>query len=201
VADSPPIERYLVRLRLTAPVRFHFLHGAVLRGLLSGALGEHELPEGVVPAAAESGQARFEAGEAYHLGLTFVGDHRAAAAPLLAGLQRLGRAEPGRDAPPTLGGNFLVEAAEPLPPSTSACTRLSTTCWSAPRPPARTASSRTSRPAAPSGGWASWRASSPNGAAGARCGATSRGRKRPAEAAGSLSTVVRDRIEVRPVGR
>jgi group II intron reverse transcriptase/maturase/CRISPR-associated endonuclease Cas1 len=115
VVHSPPIERYLVRLRLAAPVRFHFLHGAVLRGLVSRALGEHELPEGVVPAAAESGRARFEAGEAYHLGLTFVGDDRAAAAPLLAGLQRVGRGGRGADAPPTLGGNFSVEAAEPLP--------------------------------------------------------------------------------------
>jgi group II intron reverse transcriptase/maturase/CRISPR-associated endonuclease Cas1 len=111
----PPIDRYLVRLRLTAPVRFHFLHGAVLRGLLSRALADHELPEGVIPAAAESGCVRFEAGEAYHLGLTFVGEDRASAARVLAGLQRLGRGEVDRVAPPTLGGNFSVEAAEPLP--------------------------------------------------------------------------------------
>lgn len=106
--------RYLVRLRLTAPGRFHFLHGAVLRGLVSRALGEHELPEGVVPVAAESGSVRFEAGEAYRLGVTLVGEERGLAGALLAGLERVGGARVGAAAPPTLGGNFRVELAEEL---------------------------------------------------------------------------------------
>jgi hypothetical protein len=44
--QPPPFERYLLTLRLTAPARFHFLHGGVLRGLLSAALEQHELPVG-----------------------------------------------------------------------------------------------------------------------------------------------------------
>jgi hypothetical protein len=113
VIDAPPIERYLVRLRLAAPVRFHFLHGAVLRGLVSRALGEHELPEGVIPTACESGGVRFEAGEAYHLGLTFVGEDRAAAAPLLTGLQRTGRASRGTDGAETLVVALAKQKVEP----------------------------------------------------------------------------------------
>ena len=113
---SPRIDRYLLRLRLTAKARFHFLHGAVLRGLMSHALGEHELPEGVIPAVPESGHDRFGAGEAYHVGLTLVGEDRRHARELFAGLGRLGRAEVDRHAPPTLGGNFSLEAAEPVEP-------------------------------------------------------------------------------------
>jgi hypothetical protein len=110
----PPIARLLVRLRLTAPARFHFLHGGVLRGLVSRALGEHELPEGVVPAAAESGRVGFEAGEAYRLGLTLVGDERRRAGALAEGLERVGSAAVDGAAPPTLGGNFRVEAIDEL---------------------------------------------------------------------------------------
>lgn len=113
---APPIERYLLRLRLTAPARFHFQHGAVLRGLLSRALADHELPPSIIPASAESGRVRFEAGDAYHLGLTLVGEERAAAGRLFGGLQRLGRDGSGAHPPPTLGGNFTLEAAEPLGP-------------------------------------------------------------------------------------
>lgn len=109
-----PIARHLVRLRLTDPARFHFLHGGVLRGLLSRALGEHELPEGVVPAAVESGRVGFEAGEAYHFGLTLVGDERRRAGALARGLERVGAAAVDAGAPPTLGGNFRVESVEEL---------------------------------------------------------------------------------------
>jgi hypothetical protein len=108
----------LLTLRLTAPARFHFLHGGVLRGLLSAALGQHELPVGVVPFAPESGRARFDTGEAYRLGLTLVGEESAGAERILTGLERVGREEPpGRGATPTLGGNFRLEAAAPLPPA------------------------------------------------------------------------------------
>jgi CRISPR-associated protein Cas1 len=113
---APAIERYRVTLRFTAPARFHFLHGAVLRGLISRALGAHELPVGVVPAAPESGTVGYQAGEAYRFGLTLVGGCRALAAPLLAGLGRLGETAADGQRSPTLGGNFSVEAAEPLAP-------------------------------------------------------------------------------------
>ena len=89
--QPPPFERYLLTLRLTAPARFHFLHGGVLRGLLSAALEQHELPVGVVPFAPESGRARFDTGEAYRFGLTLVGEERAAAGKILLGLERVGR--------------------------------------------------------------------------------------------------------------
>ena len=112
----PPFQRYLLTLRLTAPARFHFLHGGVLRGLLSEALGQHELPVGVVPFAPESGRARFDTGEAYRLGLTLAGEESAGAEKILTGLERVGREEPqGKGATPTLGGNFRLEAAAPLP--------------------------------------------------------------------------------------
>ncbi|MFL6232701.1 MAG: hypothetical protein ACJ76N_06165 [Thermoanaerobaculia bacterium] len=114
----PPFQRYLLTLRLTAPARFHFLHGGVLRGLLSAALGQHELPVGVVPFAPESGRARFDTGEAYRFGLTLVGEESAGAEKILTGLERVGREEPrGKGATPTLGGNFRLEAAAPLPPA------------------------------------------------------------------------------------
>ena len=82
---TPVIERYLVRLRLAEPVRFHFLHGGVLRGLVSRALAQHELPEGILPAAAESGWVRFEAGEAYHFGLTLGGAGAGRGGPVAGG--------------------------------------------------------------------------------------------------------------------
>jgi CRISPR-associated protein Cas1 len=114
----PSFERYLLTLRLTAPARFHFLHGGVLRGLLSAALGQHELPVGVVPFAPEAGRARFDTGEAYRLGLTLVGPESASAEKILAGLERVGREKPNAEgASPTLGGNFRLEAAAPLAPA------------------------------------------------------------------------------------
>jgi hypothetical protein len=103
----PPFQRYLLTLRLTAPAQFHFLHGGVLRGLLSAALGRHELPVDVVPFAPESGRARFDPGEAYRLGLTLVGEEIAGAETILTGLERVGREAPREKGPaPTLGGNF-----------------------------------------------------------------------------------------------
>src|ERR1051325_2269400 len=69
-------ERYLVRLRLTRPARFHFNHGGALMGLLCRALQTHELSAGVAPFACESGHVRFEAGDAYHFGLTLAGAAR-----------------------------------------------------------------------------------------------------------------------------
>ena len=112
----PPLERYLLSLRLTAPARFHFLHGGVLRGLLSAALEQHELPVGVVPFSPESGRARFDTGEAYRFGLTLVGQETASAGTILRGLERVGRqtSRKSEGPPPTLGGNFRLEAAEPL---------------------------------------------------------------------------------------
>lgn len=111
--QTPAFERYLLTLRLTAPARFHFLHGGVLRGLLSAALGQHDLPVGVVPFAPESGRARFDTGEAYRFGLTLVGEETASAETILRGLERVGR-QKVEGAAPTLGGNFRLEAAEPL---------------------------------------------------------------------------------------
>ncbi|HKV11037.1 MAG TPA: hypothetical protein VJ725_23050 [Thermoanaerobaculia bacterium] len=113
----PPFERYLLTLRLTAPAKFHFLHGGALRGLLSAALEQHELPVEIVPFAPESGRARFDTGEAYRLGLTLTGPEAASAGKLLRGLERVGRQAPRKTEgpPPTLGGNFRLEAAEPLP--------------------------------------------------------------------------------------
>jgi len=113
---APASERYRLTLRLTAPARFHFLHGAVVRGLLSRALADHELPVGVIPATPESGRATYQAGEAYHLGLTLVGEDRSLASDLLDGLSRAGRATPDGQRSPTLGGNYELEAAERLEP-------------------------------------------------------------------------------------
>jgi hypothetical protein len=87
----------------------------VLRGLLSVALGQHELPVGVVPFAPEAGRARFDTGEAYRLGLTLVGPETAGAETILADLERVGREKQRAEgAPPTHGGNFRLEAAAPL---------------------------------------------------------------------------------------
>lgn len=113
---TPPFERYLLTLRLTAPAKFHFLHGGVLRGLLSAALEQHELPVGIVPFAPESGRARFDTGEAYRFGLTLIGQEAVNAGTILRGLERVGRqtSRKTEGPPPTLGGNFRLEAAEPL---------------------------------------------------------------------------------------
>lgn len=110
-----PIDRYRVRLRLTAPARFRFQHGGAVRGLLSQTLARHELPEGLIPYAPESGKISFRAGDPYHLGITLAGDDRRWAEHLFAGLTRVGRTPPD-GSPPTLGGNFEVESVDPLPP-------------------------------------------------------------------------------------
>lgn len=90
----------------------HFLHGGALHGLLNRALG-HELPEGLVPFAPESGRVRFAEGDLYHFGLTATpaaGPRLGALGPALVAL---GRTAPARSGPPvTLGGNFEVEAVE-----------------------------------------------------------------------------------------
>jgi group II intron reverse transcriptase/maturase/CRISPR-associated endonuclease Cas1 len=112
-----------VRLRLTRPVRLHFLHGGVLHGLLCQALG-HELPRGLVPFAPESGRVRFEAGDSYRFGLTLPAALAGALGGFEEGLRRVGRSgsrpadgrperERARTGPPVaLGGNFEVESVE-----------------------------------------------------------------------------------------
>lgn len=109
------VRRLVVELRLTAPAKFHFQHGGVLRGLLSRALDAHDLPSGLVPFACESGHVAFQPGDRYRLGFTLIGDTADLEERLIAGLRRLGRRWP-HGAPPTLGGNFTVEAATSLPP-------------------------------------------------------------------------------------
>lgn len=116
---SVEFQRYLIRLRLTRPVRFHFNHGGVLMGLLCRALGTHDLPAGVVPFACESGRVEFAPGEPYHVGLTLAGDARRLAdeGRLREALSRVGAQALGRGwATPRLAGNFGVEAVETLPP-------------------------------------------------------------------------------------
>jgi hypothetical protein len=110
-------DRYRVRLRLTRPARLRFLHGGVLRGLISRALEEHDLPPGVIPFAPESGRVELLAGDAYELGITLVGDERRLAGRLLAGLVKVGASQPSDGPLPTLGGNFELESIEPLPPA------------------------------------------------------------------------------------
>jgi hypothetical protein len=112
----PEVERYRLRLRLTGEARFHFEHGGVLRGLLSRALGRHDLPPELIPFAPESGRVRFAPGDAYQIGLTLVGPARGLAGELFDGLARLGRSPAAGRPAPVLGGNFDLEAAEPLPP-------------------------------------------------------------------------------------
>ena len=111
-------ERYLVRLRLTRPARFHFNHGGALMGLLCRALETHELHAGAAPFACESGHVRFEPGDAYHFGLTLAGGAREGfdAGRFAASLSRIGSRPLDRGAPaPRLAGNFEVIAAEQLP--------------------------------------------------------------------------------------
>lgn len=112
---QPPIDRYRIRLRFTRPTRFRFLHGGVLRGLVSRALRQHELPPGIIPFAPESGRIRFAAGDAYNIGLTLVGEDRGLAGRLFAGLVQVGQRALTPAPRPTLGGNFELEAVEPLP--------------------------------------------------------------------------------------
>lgn len=103
-----------VRLRFTAAVRLHFLHGGVIHGLLCQVLG-HELPEGLIPFAPESGRVRFAAGDGYQFGLTATTQAAPRLAELGPKLTELGRRQgAGSGAPVTFGGNFAVEAVATL---------------------------------------------------------------------------------------
>lgn len=116
-------KRYVVRLRLTRAARFHFNHGGALMGLLCRALGTHELSAGVAPFACESGHVRFQAGDAYHFGLTLAGAARRGfdAGRFAESLSRIGARPPERESPsPRLAGNFEVISVEPLAPPDAA---------------------------------------------------------------------------------
>jgi CRISPR-associated protein Cas1 len=110
------IRRHVATLRLTRRAAFRFNHGGVIRGLVSAALGQHEMPGGVIPFACESGRVRFEEGDLYKLAFTLVGDPGVSVGALGEGLARVGRtrARPAGP-PPTLGGNFTFESLETLP--------------------------------------------------------------------------------------
>lgn len=110
------IDRYRIRLRLTQPARFRFLHGGVLRGLVSRALQQHDLPSGLIPFAPESGRTSFAKGASYYLGITLAGDDRRLAGRVFAGLVKVGQRQLTTAPRPTLGGNFELESVEPLPP-------------------------------------------------------------------------------------
>ena len=69
----PAFDRYRVELSLAKPAAFPFEHGGVLRGLLSRALGRHELPHGLIPFPCESGRVLYAPGDPYALGITLVG--------------------------------------------------------------------------------------------------------------------------------
>ncbi len=117
---APPdltLARARIRLRLTHDVHFRgHQHGGVLSGLLRAALGPHELPPGLLPFACESGWRDFRAGEEYGFVVTLAGPHAPDLGILVGGLAREGaRRVPPREAPATLGGNFEVIAADPLP--------------------------------------------------------------------------------------
>jgi CRISPR-associated endonuclease Cas1 len=112
LASGWTIRRLLVTLELTAATSFHFNHGGALRGLVSRALDVHEVPDGIVPFAPESGRVAYESGDAYALGFTLIGEAQALRSRLLDGLERAG----GRHAPRArLAGNFKVRAVEDLP--------------------------------------------------------------------------------------
>ena len=107
--------RHLFRLRFTRPARFsHFLHGGVVHGLLGHALRKRELPTGLAPTAPESGRVAYDAGDAYHLGITLSGE----AQTLLAAIERElhGIGASGKPSAGPLAGNFELEATETLPP-------------------------------------------------------------------------------------
>ncbi|RMH21896.1 MAG: CRISPR-associated endonuclease Cas1 [Acidobacteria bacterium] len=111
----PACERLRLRLRLREGLRCHFLHGGMVHGLLCNVLG-HELPAGVIPCAPESGRVALAAGDAYHLGLTLVGDAVARAADVAPGLRRIAAARREGGARRTLFGNFDLESATVLGP-------------------------------------------------------------------------------------
>ena len=114
--DGFEIGRVRYRLRLAGEVRFHFRHEGVLRGVLSRALGRHELPAGVMAAAPESGRVRYGAGDPYVFGVTLAGEAAGLLDELTGGLGRLGEAPPEDRPAPTLGGNFRLETVEELGP-------------------------------------------------------------------------------------
>src|SRR5262245_7722646 len=120
ITPSLVFDRYLVTLELKRPVRFHLNHGGVMRGLLSRALEQHELPSGIVPTACESGRSCFDAGDRYHIGLTLAGDSRRLADSLSAALERIGAEAASGGPAPTLGGNFIVLGFHLLPPAPTA---------------------------------------------------------------------------------
>jgi hypothetical protein len=112
-------QHYLIRLRLTRTVKFHFNHGGVLMGLLCRAIGTHDLPTGMMPFACESGRVEFGRGDLYNFGLTLAGSARSITdeARLREALSRIGGQTFESDgARPTLAGNFEVAAVEPLLP-------------------------------------------------------------------------------------
>jgi CRISP-associated protein Cas1 len=108
-------DRYLIKLRLTRPARFHFNHGGALMGLLCRALETHDLPAGVMPFACESGRVQFASDDLYHIGLTVAGAARVGfdIEQARTGLQRIGARTPALNQPlPTLAGNFEVASIE-----------------------------------------------------------------------------------------
>jgi group II intron reverse transcriptase/maturase/CRISPR-associated endonuclease Cas1 len=116
MAGAPGVvfEQYRITLRLTSAVRFnHFLHGGVVQGLIRAAFGEHDLTDGIVPFAPESGHIQYRAGTRYHVGLTLIGEERRHASRIKDGLQAIGEATV--DAPRVLGGNFVLDAFEQVP--------------------------------------------------------------------------------------
>ncbi len=113
-APLSEFDRYCLTLRLAAPIVLPFEHGGVLRGLLSRALSQHQLPDGLILFAAESGRVHFRAGDRYRWVVTLVGEARGQAETLLAGIAAVGgRVDKGPA--PVLGGNFVLEATDLLP--------------------------------------------------------------------------------------
>lgn len=111
-----PAERYLFRLRLLSPARFPFLHGGAVRGLLSRALEQHQLPDGLLPAVCESGHIHYTEGDPYHLGVTLLGEDRKLLEALEAGLRRVGTGrQRGRGTASGLLAGFEVEGVEAVP--------------------------------------------------------------------------------------
>lgn len=108
----PPVDRYRIVLALAADTDFPAQHGGILRGLISRALGDHELPYGLVPFACERRRS-YRAGDRYAFVVTLVGEARAEIETLVDGLVRLG-GRPAPDPRPMLGGNFVVAEVEPL---------------------------------------------------------------------------------------
>jgi len=109
--------------------RFHFFHGGVLRALLGSALETHDLPLGIMPYAAESGQHGYLAGDAYRFGVTLAGGALKLEDQLLEGLRRVGRFPPRRQGA-ILGGNFSIVRADTVAHTTldAFCASHATAC-------------------------------------------------------------------------